>query len=334
MEHALQNRLVGRILVLTIATLVACGPKTKVKAVKATRTRVESTVTTVSSGTVYADLQAALGFNTNGRVTAIHAKLGDRVTKGTVLAELDNADLRAGFDTAESEWKRSEQLFKEGLIARAALDEARRAFEAARSALERSVIRAPFDGLVTEVNLHLGELAQNNTKTPLRLVDTKPRIVKGEIDEIDLAKVKEGAPARLKILAVRTEPFKGVVTRVVPFIGTSREQDRSSPIELAFGEPTENVPVGATTDIEIVVDSKDGALAVPSRSIFGSGAKRHVFAVDGAKSVRREVKLGVGNYERTEILEGLKEGDLVIVPGEDTELADGKRVEAEVAPWP
>lgn len=332
------NRLSRRFLALSLVPLFAlsgCSKKSALKAVKASRVDVETTVSTITSGTIDAEQQAVLGFSLAGRVARLNARLGDKVKQGTVIAELDNADLRTTAADAEAESKRADELFKEGLVSKSAFDDAKRAFEVARSNYEKSIIRAPFDGMVAELNIELGELASvSPTKAPVRLVDSKPRLVKGEIDEIDLAKVKAGAKARIKIMAVRPQPFGAEVTKVIPFIGTAREQDRSAHIELKFTEATEFVPVGASADIEIVVEAKKGTLGVPSRSVFGSGTNRYVFVQADGKLRRVPVKLGVGNYDRSEILEGLKEGDVVILPGDDAEFHDGQKAQAEIQPWP
>ena len=81
--------------------LLACntGPKKPLKAVHPARTRVESTITTISSGTVEAEQQAVLGFTTPGRVAQILVHVGDRVDRGQLLARLENTDLLAVYQT-------------------------------------------------------------------------------------------------------------------------------------------------------------------------------------------------------------------------------------------
>ena len=317
--------------------LTSCGRPLVLKGVKATETRVEATVTTTTSGTIEAEQQAILSFTTTGRVARINVKVGAEVKKNQILAELDNNDLKTIRDDAERESKRGDELFKEGLISRAGLDESKKAFEIARSNYERSVIRAPFDGMISDLNLQIGELSQSapTTKAPMQIMDLKPRIIKGEIDEADLGKVKVGSPARVKILAMRRkEPFEAEVTQVVPFVGTTREQDRTSRIELRFKNVTELIPVGASADVEIIVNSKEGVTALPTRAVVGSGSKRSVFVWDGARLQKREVQLGLGNYDRTEIVSGIKSGETVALPGEDIELVDGMKAKVDTSPWP
>ncbi len=228
------------IAVLSALGAGACKKAAELKAVKVTKADVESTVTTISSGTVTAEQQAVLAFGVVGRINHISVKLGDIVKRGQILAELENSDLQVGYQQTAKEWERAQKLFAEGLISQVSLDESRRTAEIARANLDKTIIKAPFDGIVTEQNLQLGESSQTGTqvtKNPIRLIDLKPRIVKGDIDEIDLGHVKIGQRGRIRVPASRTEPFTAEVRRVVPYVDTTKDQDRTSQIELTILDP-------------------------------------------------------------------------------------------------
>lgn len=326
----------GRILLLFLL-LSGCSPALNLKAVKAAKTAVESSVTTTTSGTVIAEQQAVLGFGAAGRITRIYISAGDSVKAGQLLAELENADLKTVFANSKQDLDRARELFDSGLISRAALDEARRGHDVARSNLDRSLIKAPFDGVITEMNLEVGGLAQTttaSTKAPIRIVDTKPRRVKGDIDEIDISKVRVGTSARVKIQALGPAWLPAQVSKVIPFVSTLREKDRTSEIELKITDEKGLLPVGASADIEVVIDRKEGALAVPSRVVLGKGGQKYLYRFEGGKIRKVEIKPGLGNYARTEVLSGLSEGDVVIFPPDDTDLKDGMKAAVELQPWP
>ncbi len=317
-----------------------CTPKIILKAIRVASGSVESTVTTTSSGTVQAEQQAVLGFSAPGRIALIRVHSGEKVRKGQVLAELENKDLRVIAEDSEREVKRAQELFSSGLVSQAALDDAKRNFEVGKANFEKTVIQAPFDGVITELNLQLGELFQSSiapstgVKAPIRLVDLKPRIVKGDIDEVDLSKVKVGAQARIKIPAVRSKPYSASVGRVVPFVSVLKEKDRTSEIELKITEEGELIPVGASADVEIVIELKNGVLIVPTRVILGHGDQRYVFRLEEGKVFKTPIKIGIGNYDKTEILSGLIENQAVVYPPEDFELLDHMKVKAEIKAWP
>ncbi len=329
------KRLAAFVFSIFILSTLGCGKTFKLKGVKATKTHVESTVSSTTAGTVDAEQQAVLSFGSAGRITRISTQVGAHVKRGQILAETENTDLRTIFDDSEQELKRSQELFQSGLVSKVALDQARKGFEIARANLDRSMIRAPFDGVVTEQNLELGEVASSSpSKPPVRVVDLKPRLIKGSIDEVDMAKVKVGQKARIRILAVSSERLVAAVSKVVPFVNATKEQDRTSQIELKFIEAKGLIPVGASADIEIVTNEKDGVLALPTRALLGVGGQKYVYVHRDGKLVRTPVKLGLGNYDRSEVLEGISEGDVAVFPSEDVELKDGLKVQVEFQSWP
>lgn len=302
---------------------------------------VESTVTTINSGTVEAQSQAALAFGTVGRIAKIYVTLGSKVNAGSLIAELENADLKAIYKETEKELVRAEELFKNGLVSISNLDSAKRAREVSRLNYEKTVMKAPFAGLITAMDLKPGEFYQSSTnasnKPAVQIIDLKKRIIKGEIDEVDLQKVAIGYLARVKIPAMKNQIFKAKVTNVVPFVSTAKDQDRTSQIELEIIEANNDgvlIPVGASADVEIISEAKDNVNILPAGVFMGTGKTRNLFKIVKGKLVKQEVKLGLGNYERVEVLSGLTENEIVARPLEGVEMVDGMKVEAIEKKWP
>jgi RND family efflux transporter MFP subunit len=322
---------------ILVILLLGCGKTPSVKVIKAARTSVETTVTTISSGTVQAEEQAVLNFGIIGRVAEIGVSAGDRVRRGQRLASLENADLRVSAQAARAELQRVRDLAKEGLVSRAALDEAHRAAEVAQATYDKSVINAPFDGLITDVNLRRGEISQVTAgleRPPIRLIDLKPRLIKGEIDELDLGKVKAGQSARIKIPALANRVFGAKLSKAVPFVSSTREQDRTSQIELRFEEVDLSIPVGASAEVEIIIDTKQDAVTVPARAVLGSLRQRYVYRVVNDRLERVDVVAGIGNYDRREIVSGVSLGDAIVLPSAEAELNSGDKVKVDLQPWP
>ncbi|MBI4925661.1 MAG: efflux RND transporter periplasmic adaptor subunit, partial [Bdellovibrio sp.] len=198
------------LLILIIFFNFSCTQLLPLKAIRVSRTTVESTVTTTSAGTVEAVQQAVLGFSAQGRIEHINTAIGDHVKKSQILAELENSDFKIIFQNSDRELKRAEELFQAGLVSQAALDDSKRNYEVAKANLDKTMIKAPFDGVISELKLEIGELYQATqipqSKAPIRLIDMKPRIIKGDVDELDLSKIKTGLKARVKILAIRSKP--------------------------------------------------------------------------------------------------------------------------------
>lgn len=324
-------------------SLISCSGKPKVEAIRLATGSVESTVTTINSGTVEAKNQAELAFGTVGRIAKIYVNLGSKVNEGAIIAELENADLKAVYDEALKELVRSEELYKNGLVSISNLDSAKRAREVARLNYEKTVMKAPFTGMITSMDLKIGEFYQSTptlSKKPLvQIIDLKKRIIKGEIDEVDLQRVAIGYLARVKIPALKNQIFKAKVTKVVPFVSTAKDQDRTSQIELEILEAKDEkkqdilIPVGASADVEIISETKDGVNILPANVLSGTGKTRFLYKIINGKLARKEVKLGLGNYERVEIIEGLTKDELVARPLNGIELVDGMKVEANEVKW-
>lgn len=325
------------LLLFSLFSLYGCKAKPELKMVRVAIARVELTVSSVNSGTVKAEHEAELAFGTVGRVSRLVAHAGMTVSKDQVLAELENTDLLTAYETAQQDVQRSQELLKSRVTTKQEAEQYRRTFDLARGNYEKSLIRVPFSGLITEVNLEVGQLSQITAVIPkplIKIVDLEPRYIQAEIDEVDLPSVTPGLPARAKILAVRREPFHATVRRVVPYVSTIREQDRTSLLELDVDSEGISLPAGASADIEIIATAKDQVLAIPARIVLGRGTDRYVYRFLNGRTVKTPIKIGIGNYDRTEVIAGLAADESVLFPAEDVELEDGLRVNATVLPWP
>lgn len=313
---------------LGLCSVAACSPSPEVTTISVARHTVESTIVGVSSGTVKAEQSAELAFGAVGRVSSLNVKLGDAVKKGDLLAEIENDDARTTLQVAEAELKRRETMGSLA-VSKSDYDSARVAVGNARVQLDRTLIRAPYDGVISEVNLEVGQLSQITAvipKPPLRITDVAPRYVRVDIDEVDLPRAASGLPARIKIPAVRREPFPAVVRKVVPFVNSVREQDRTSELELAIDAPNTLLPAGASADVEIIVQSKSNVVGLPSRAVFGRGNERFIYTITDNKLTKVPVKVGINNYDYTELLSGAGEGIVAVLPSDTVELKDGLKV--------
>lgn len=329
------------LITLLSVLLASCGPKVEIKVIKMGTGLVESTVTTTNSGTVEAKQQAELAFGTPGRISRIHVSLGDKVNTGAIIAELENSDLKAIYDETQKDYSRAEEFFKSGLVSRANLDSAKRAREVAKTNLNKTMIVAPFAGMITALNIKIGEFYQSSAgitspekRIDVQIIDLKSRLIKGEVDEMDLQKIQIGQTARVKIPALKNQMINARLTKVVPFVSTVKDQDRTSQIELEILDNSALIPVGASADVEIIVEKKENARILPTSTLTGVGKDRGVFIVEDGKLVKKTVKIGTGNYDRVEILEGLKDQDLVAQPLEGVELKEEMKVKATEVKWP
>ncbi len=314
-----------------MTTLLGCQKPTEVNTTLAKLDSIESVVTGVTSGTVKAEKSAELAFSAMGRVRELNVKVGDFVKQGDTLAQIENQDAKVAVDTAQAEFNRRVHLQQSGSVAAAESDEAKRLLDAAKIALTRTIITAPFNGMIAEVNMEVGQLSQTTAVVPLapmRIVDLLPRYVRTEIDEVDLPRVKPGQTARVKILAVRRTPFQGTVRKVVPYVSTLKEQDRTVEVELTVDSSEILLPAGASADVEIITDFHQNVLTVPVRAVLARGYQRYLFVDKNGVAEERPVTTGLSNFEKIEILSGLVVNESVIIPGSANEIKAGDKVKS------
>lgn len=271
------------------------------------------------------------------RVTApvvdIRVKEGDRVTRGTLLATLDIADLNAEIARlaavtrgAEAEARRTLVLVERGFASKAARDNvianrdaARAAEKAAHERLENYALRAGVNGVVLRRDAEPGDLA-SPSRTLFVIGDPARIKITATVDERDIPRVRVGQQALMSSDAYAGRIFPARVREITP--GGDPDQ-RSFRVRL---EPLSNdaLPVGMTLEVNIVTREKEGALLVPD----GAVEDGHVWRVADGRAKRTPVQTGIVGTDRTEVTEGLAAGDTVLVnPPEG--LSDGARVSSQ-----
>ncbi len=315
-------------LIFFCCLFISCAKAPEVEISRATRSKIEATVSSVNSGIVRAEQIAELAFGAVGRVKTLNVKLGDVVEKDFIIAEVENQDALIAYEAAKREFSRQQSLSQKGASSPSIYDQAISQLKATEEAYNRTLIKAPFKGVISELNMEVGQLSQITTefkKALIRIVDLSPRYVRAEIDEVDMPKLRIGQQALVKILAMRPEPFKATLRKIVPFINSVREEDRTCEIELDLASD-KLLTAGASADVEIITETRDNALTIPIRTIFNQKGKKYVFKIDSSKVIKTEVALGLTGYEAAEVLSGLSENDLLANLSDKYELFDGMKV--------
>lgn len=198
----------------------------------------------------------------------------------------------------------------------------------AEAQLSKTRLTAPFEGVVAEIN---GELAEYVTPSPVGiatppavdLIDNGCFYLGAPIDEVDVAGVKVGQTARITLDAFGDRRFSGKVRRIGDYVLDREKQARTVEVEVAFSDPhdTPDLLAGYSADVEIILDVRQKTLRIPSEALI-EGRRVYVLGSDGTIE-QREVKAGVTNWDYTEILEGLREGEQVVTSVDREGLADG-----------
>lgn len=217
------------------------------------------------------------------------------------------------------------------------LQQAQAAVQVARVARGHAEIAAPFDGLITEVLPNVGEVLAP-TAPVLQIIDDHRLHVDATIDEADAAKVRPGQEAELKLDALPDQAVKGRVARVDPAVKRDLKGARTLGVEVEVRDVAEALKAGLkpgmSANVDIVVAEKQGVLYLPSNVIIGRGVSRAVLALrpDGKdhRAQKVEIKVGLSNWDRTEVLSGLGEGELVAASLNQKGLEDGVLVRVDL----
>jgi RND family efflux transporter MFP subunit len=213
--------------------------------------------------------------------------------------------------------------------AEANLVQLRAAVEVARTALDDSYLRAPFAGQITELYTDLGETLMAGAPV-LELVDSSVLTVRAPIDEADATLVREGQAARVLADAFGDRPLAGRVSRIWPVVVKDVRQNRHLQVEVTLeGASFDGLRAGMSADLEIVVAREQNALYVPSGAVIHRGQLEQLYVIEGGRARLRTVRTGLKSFERTQILDGLREGEAVIVDLSNKYLREGVPVQGE-----
>ncbi|HEY5191381.1 MAG TPA: efflux RND transporter periplasmic adaptor subunit, partial [Candidatus Deferrimicrobium sp.] len=245
----------------------------------------------------------------------------DRDTAATLLG---NAEEEARYAAAGGSTLQA--LDREIDVLRGRIEAARARANALTARGSKLTIMAPFSGVITKKTCEIGE-----SKLPgaalLTLADPSSSYVEAQIDEADAAKVRVGQTARLVPEAFRGEKYTGRVSEVRPTVEASKEVSRANTIAITLTSAPQPLRLGMSVDVEVLTGGKDNVPLIPSAALMERDAKKFVYVVSGGKAVRRDVTVGVSNWDRTEILTGVSPGEDVVTSLEIKDLAPGSRVE-------
>ena len=218
---------------------------------------------------------------------------------------------------------------------KAEVERARAQVAAARAAVARTVLRAPFAGVVAEVTGELGEFSTPSppgipTPPAVDLIDDSCLYVDAPIDEVDAPAIRVGMPARITLDAFPGRRFPGRVRAIAPYVLDLEKQARTVDVQVAFDEAREAAAlrVGFSADVEIVLARQEAVLRIPTQALLEGN--RVLVLRDGALE-ERALGLGVSNWEFTEVKSGLRVGEEVVLSLEAPGVKAGARAVARPA---
>jgi membrane fusion protein (multidrug efflux system) len=308
------------------------------------------------SGSLAAEKTASIRSEVSGAVVSVMAEPGAHVTTGTPLARVDDMVPREAFlsaksavtqsqlaaDIAHREAGRSEKLLAAGAIADNALEAAKRNDLAAQAALEdakarlasaqknldNTVIKAPYDGIVSERQVNAGDIVSPGS--PLfTLVDPATMRLEGAVPAEQLSLVHVGSPVKFAVTGYPGRDFTGTITNVYP---SADPQTRQVRLYVRIPNAGNGLVAGLYATGRVSSSTRQG-LTVPAAAIDQRGVKPVVTRLKNGKAEVVEVTLGMRDEgsEVVEITKGLSAGDTLLV-GAAQGVTPGAPVKVSAAP--
>jgi len=287
-------------------------------------------------GTLRSNESVVLRSETAGRIAAIGFKDGTQVTKGTVLVTLDSAmqqaevaQAKANLSLAQANFKRSEDLVAKKFLSQQGLDSAaanlqvqQAQLQLAQAKLAKTLIRAPFSGMVGIRNVSVGDYIKEGQDL-INLEDLSMLKVDFRLPEAYLSRLQKGQAIELLSDALAGERFAAVLDAVDPLVDAN---GRSVACRAILVNQDDKLKPGMFVRVRLTFGERKGALMIPEQAVV-TGSQPLVFAVAEGKARSVPVKLGSRQAGKVEVLEGLAAGDVVVTAGQ-MRLRDGVPVRA------
>lgn len=284
------------------------------------------------TATVEAEVKNNIAPASPVRIDHIYVEVGDKVSKGQKLVQMDAASLKQlklQLDNQEIEFRRLDELYKVGGVSKSEWDASKMSLDVKktsyRNLLENTSLLSPISGIITARNYDNGDMYNGNTPVLVveQIVPVKLLI---NISENYFSKIKKGSPVKVKFDVFEGEVFNGKISLIYPTINAAT---RTFPVELVLDNKDMKVRPGMFARVEVNFGSENHVV-VPDLAVVkqaGSG-DRYVFVYEKGKVRYQKVELGSRMGSEYELISGVDNNSQVVVAGH-ARLVNGTEVIVE-----
>jgi RND family efflux transporter MFP subunit len=263
---------------------------------------------------------------TQGRIIALHFDIGSKISKGSVLAKVDDELKHAALLTAEAtvekakkDYDRTLQLYNQKSANEAQLDQAKFSFKTAEAQLitakrqyNDTKIVSPVSGVVTVKSAENGSYL--NIGTPIAtIIDVNSLKVRVNVSEKNIGKVKAGDQVRLKTEVYPGKEFAGSIKTIIP----KADESHTYPVEISIKNNGCDLKAGMFFNVYFDKVEKGESIVIPRQSLIGGAKDPRVFVVDQS-GIAKERKISIAQIigDKIEVNSGLNVGELVVINGQ------------------
>ena len=319
---------------LAVLAQTQAMPPLPVKAAPATHATLNVEVTAV--GTLRADETVMVRPEIAGRVETIHFREGQKVRQGETLVTLDQEEYQAQLASSaaqlaleQSSYRRLQDMDRQQLASQQNLDEAKAKLDTARAQqelnrvrLSKTVIRAPFDGMIGLRKISPGAYVKPGDDI-VALESLGTMKLDFRVPETYLARLAVDQRLAARVDAYPEQSFEGTIYAIEPAL---YEETRTVLLRARLPNPHNQLRPGLFARVSLILERRENALVVPEQAIVPVGQTTFVYRVVDGKAVMTPVKLGLRRPGLVEILEGLSAGDQVVTDGQ-LKIRDGAAVQ-------
>ncbi len=278
-------------------------------------------------GTVAANNDVAIVSETQGKVTAVMAEVGQYKEAGSAIVQVDDelkkanlATAEISFEKAKKDLERFESLYKQSAATDQQLEGARLAAKAAeaqyvvaRRQESDTRISTPISGILTSRPVDVGTYVQNGTPVA-NVVDISRLKVKLNVAERDVFRLKIGDRVEVTTDVYPGENFDGKIAT----IGSKADDAHTYPVEVRLPNSREHpLKAGMFARVRFMSIADRDELTIPREALVGSMKNPQVFVVDGAVARLRDIVVGSEIGTRLVVLGGLADGETIVVNGQN-----------------
>ncbi|MBP8744888.1 MAG: efflux RND transporter periplasmic adaptor subunit [Syntrophorhabdus sp.] len=302
-----------------------------------------------SIGTLNPFEEVTVSAEIEGVIRSVKVEEGSQVSKGMLLAAIDDSDYSlevkradAVFKQAEAtlentrlEFKRKDVLYKEELVtkqqyddvttrlslAEAEVERAKASLSLARLKLSKTKITSPLACVIKEKRVSAGDFVRNGTPLFI-IIQPNPLKLRFTVPEKDVGRLRVNQEVMLRVDGFAEAEFKGRVNIVFPNV---EEKTRTLQVEALVPNNNGLLKPGLFAKVILYTAGERDTIVVPVTALLYEGEKVRVFVTEGDRAKERVVKLGSKYGEFMEIIEGVKTGEKVVFMGQQN-LSDGAKV--------
>lgn len=276
-----------------------------------------------------------------GVLTSVNVKEGQQVSKGQLLAKIDDgglssqlAQLETQFELAKTTYERQQRLWDQKIGSEIQLLQAKTTMESTqssvkqlRSQLEKTTIRAPFSGVIDEIITEQGQVVGPGGQALMRLVSLSDMYIKASVPESYIQSVDKGTSVKVNLSSINTN-IDGKISNVGSYINPT---NRTFQVEVKIPNVQERVKPNMMASLQINNYSKENAIAIPANTIQESATgEKFVYVLNeienqNALVVRTKIETGRKSNGFIEVLSGLSDNDVIVKEGALT-LKDGMTI--------